>query len=700
MFKCPLCGSEYTQLPTLYTHIEHKHESSVPKNMQPDQYYYFLKTGKEHGKCIVCGMHTFWNEATGKYKRFCEMKKCKDKYREEFKKRMIGKYGKTSLLDDPEQQKKMLAHRSISGEYKWSDGKKFTYTGSYELDFLKFLDVFMNFSSDDVMAPSPHTYYYLYEGKNHFYIPDFFIPSLNLEIEIKDGGNNSNTHHKIQAVDKVKEKLKDKVLTSQKKYSYIKLTNKVYDPFFQLLNQMKSNYQANGDDMKPIFIIAESLSSVEGEPVLESINIKNDPRKFDEQMLRMYALDEISKSNNSDDLNYALLRSNTLIKALSEIDGNEPYMQKIKGIKTTIEDKLKNLSNDVSSDSECSEVTEDFILHESTSELDIYDKYLKAEPKFNESGVLLEFFFSAESRKVNKAYKYTDRYKFGFLVKNLDLIMKNMIVRGGSNLNGLDRIRPNLLKMVDRCKSERDVNYLRRDLSAGKAMLASIAKRNPSARKSALKHITWMDTTYREALNNKMKEFRSNAVKESFVSSSDEVKNLNHYQFIIDNCTDINEIKKAHKDLTNDIEALLHSEYGINRAYLERLNDYLMTIEIKIESIGESVKESTMSAHPKYVYFAITDEEATKGYINYPKGEYTYKGVNLSVAGLKKFITDYGMTSEVNKYTIIDIDKFNIADNIIPDAEYDMISVKLPFKIKITNVHSLNGKHDFPVARP
>ena len=46
----------------------------------------------------------------------------------------------------------------------------------------------MNFDSDDVMTPSPHTYYYEYGGEKKFYIPDVYIPSLNLEIEIKQGG--------------------------------------------------------------------------------------------------------------------------------------------------------------------------------------------------------------------------------------------------------------------------------------------------------------------------------------------------------------------------------------------------------------------------------------------------------------------------------------------------------------------------------
>lgn len=270
MFNCELCGEKYTTADAIYEHLDEEHSDSIPKNFTPSQYFYFLKTGKEHGRCVVCKSNTHWNPVTTKYHRFCEKKSCKDTYTEEFKKRMIGKYGRVHLLNDPTHQRKMLSNRSISGEYEWSDGKKVGYTGTYELDFLKFLDVFMDFDSSDIMAPSPHTYYYIYEGEEKFYIPDFFIPSLNLEIEVKDGGDNPNTHHKIQGVDKVKEKLKDAVLTSQKQFSYVKIVNKKYDSFFDILMQMKKQFQDTGKENDPIYILTESFIP-EVAPVSESM---------------------------------------------------------------------------------------------------------------------------------------------------------------------------------------------------------------------------------------------------------------------------------------------------------------------------------------------------------------------------------------------------------------------------------------------
>ena len=221
--------------------------------MTPWQFSYYLRTGKTYSNCVICKGKTKWNEKTHKYNRLCEKESCHNAYREIFKNRMIGKYGKTTLLDDPEQQKKMLANRRISGEYVWRDHvHKSTYTGSYEKSFLEFLDKIMNFDPNDIMAPSPHTYYYEYEGKNHFYIPDFFIPSLDLEIEIKDGGDNINKHPKIQAIDKVKEALKDRVMLKNQ-FSYIKITNMNNSIFLDFLSKAKE--QSFDKVQKPIFMI-------------------------------------------------------------------------------------------------------------------------------------------------------------------------------------------------------------------------------------------------------------------------------------------------------------------------------------------------------------------------------------------------------------------------------------------------------------
>ena len=246
---CKFCDKLMKDEEQYADHIETKHQEMIIPGMVPRQFVYFLRTGKTHGNCVMCKGETKWNPKTNKYHRFCDNPKCKEEYRETFKNRMIGKYGKVVLCNDPEMQRKMLAARKISGKYQFSDHNPnhvIPYTGSYELDFLMFLDLIMDFPFEDIMSPSPHTFFYEYEGKKHFYIPDVFIPSLNLEIEIKDGGDNPNTHPKIMAVDKVKEQLKDAVMADKSvPFNYIKIVNKEYKKFFKYL-EIAKEYDGKG----------------------------------------------------------------------------------------------------------------------------------------------------------------------------------------------------------------------------------------------------------------------------------------------------------------------------------------------------------------------------------------------------------------------------------------------------------------------
>lgn len=253
--QCKFCEKIFTDPDQYVAHLEKRHLDMLPSNMTAYQFYYFIKTGKDHGNCVICKSPTGWNPKTKKYHRFCKNPRCKEAYVKTFRNRMIGRYGKITLLNDPEQQKKMLANRKISGTYTWSDRvHQFVYTGSYELSFLEFLDTIMDFDPDDIITPSPHTYEYIYDGATHFYIPDMFIPSLDLEIEIKDGGDNPNMHHKIQDVDKIKERLKDEVMMSNKAFNYLKIVNKQNDRFFDYLQVAKANF-ANGQGDKKIFML-------------------------------------------------------------------------------------------------------------------------------------------------------------------------------------------------------------------------------------------------------------------------------------------------------------------------------------------------------------------------------------------------------------------------------------------------------------
>jgi len=245
IYKCPFCDAKYISTDknknalakqSLYKHMEDNHTDELG-DMSPAQVYFNHKYNKTGGKCVICKKATKWNETTERYERFC-CEKCKEEYRKQFLKNMEKRPDWN--LNDPDVQKKMLSNRKISGYYQWSDGKsKIPYVGSYEREFLEFLDEMMGYEAKDIMSPAPQIFEYKYDGKSHFYIPDFYICSLNLVVEIKDGGDNPNKHHKIQDVDKKKEAIKDSVMYKQKNIEYIKVVDKDYSIFMNYLISLK-----------------------------------------------------------------------------------------------------------------------------------------------------------------------------------------------------------------------------------------------------------------------------------------------------------------------------------------------------------------------------------------------------------------------------------------------------------------------------
>ena len=254
-YKCPVCSNKiYLRFGDWANHIDVNHPDLIPEDWTPARYLYFLQTGMREGHCVECKQPTDWNEGSQKYERYCKNPACKQKYIKRAKSRMVGKYGKEHILDDPSIQRKMQAAKHISGKVKFDDGGYVEYVGTYEKEFLEMLNTF-GFSSNDIISPSPNTYYYYYKNDNDpenegekFYIPDFFIPSLNLEIEIK---TQMNTHHKIQDIDKVKEKLKDEMMMSIPSIRYMKLSDKDYTSFFDLLINIREESEKERIIVKP-----------------------------------------------------------------------------------------------------------------------------------------------------------------------------------------------------------------------------------------------------------------------------------------------------------------------------------------------------------------------------------------------------------------------------------------------------------------
>lgn len=230
VWKCPCCKHPYRTKNAMYDHMYKDHSDEIPDGMSAAQYAFNIRNNKTFGLCVQCRTnHTPWNEAAERYDRFCGPQ-CRNAYVVEAKRRMIQKYGKAHLLDDPKFQQKMQDGRSIAGQYKFADETLVPYLGSYEYDFLNYINNTYNWNGTEVLR-APMTFEYEYEARTHIYMPDYFLPNFNLIVEIKDGGSNPNMHHKIQEVDKVKEALKDDVMRSQTKYNYIKIVNKEYQTF-------------------------------------------------------------------------------------------------------------------------------------------------------------------------------------------------------------------------------------------------------------------------------------------------------------------------------------------------------------------------------------------------------------------------------------------------------------------------------------
>lgn len=245
-YTCPVCKQKYKTLAGWGDHMDKIHPNERPEGYSTSRFFYKVKTGKTAGVCRTCKGPTQWNETSMKYAQFCTNPKCKEAYVKIAKQRMRNVYGKEYILDDPNIQKKMLAHRKISGFYTFQDGGRIGYVGSYERNFLMMLDTLLSWPSNDIIGPSPHVYYYDYENKeydkNHegrkFYIPDYYLPSLNLEIEIKQ---QTSTNQEFNKINRVKEKLKDDIMQKNKKVNYLKINDNDFREFFTYLENVKND---------------------------------------------------------------------------------------------------------------------------------------------------------------------------------------------------------------------------------------------------------------------------------------------------------------------------------------------------------------------------------------------------------------------------------------------------------------------------
>ena len=231
---CPLCRRKDFK-DKLIRHIEKDHEDIIG-DISAEQFLYD-KTHPGSGKCIVCGNKTDWNEKTGKYHRLCSNPRCKEEMRAKFKKNMIRVHGKVSLLDDAAHQAKMLANRGISGTYIYSDGTKFTYTGSYEHKAIEFMDKVLNCNSKDIIMPGPVIDYTDQYGNSRQWITDIYYVPYNLIIEVKDGGDNPNNRQMDEY--RAKQVSKEAELIKLGEYNYLRLVDNKFVQLMEVLALLK-----------------------------------------------------------------------------------------------------------------------------------------------------------------------------------------------------------------------------------------------------------------------------------------------------------------------------------------------------------------------------------------------------------------------------------------------------------------------------
>ena len=246
-YKCPFCGKSYYR-EDLIRHVGNKHEDELPEDFTPTRYVFNYVNRKPltyHGICTECKKPTPWDENKARYDRQCGSPECRKSYLAKFENNMMRTKGVTRISATAAGQEKMLANRKISGKYKMSDGQEKTYTGSYELKALKFMDKILHIKSDDILCPGP-ILEYTYEGKTHLYITDFYYQPYNLIIEVKDGGDNPNTRD--MPIYRAKQMAKEQFIIKHTNYNYLRLTNNNLEQLLATFLELKYSLVENNGE--------------------------------------------------------------------------------------------------------------------------------------------------------------------------------------------------------------------------------------------------------------------------------------------------------------------------------------------------------------------------------------------------------------------------------------------------------------------
>ena len=213
-YKSPFDDKEFKTVLELEKYVSSKYKSKIPKKYKDDVSHFLYDKRNKPGVCQICKTPTKWDSKKKRYKLLCEpvtIKRmlsdpfrvirtlfknrgntCQEVMRKNYLENIERVHGTDNLMNSIEYQQKLLESRSIAKFVKFK-GKEFTVIGNYEK---KFVEVFnrIAISSRELEAPGPIVKYTTYDNNIKEHISDFFLPSINTVVSIKDGGDNRNTH--------------------------------------------------------------------------------------------------------------------------------------------------------------------------------------------------------------------------------------------------------------------------------------------------------------------------------------------------------------------------------------------------------------------------------------------------------------------------------------------------------------------------
>lgn len=321
-YKCPFCVKVFKQPDQLYSHVESFHKENIDDERSVKQIVYDETHPGDH-LCQICKINKcVWNEKTGRYSTLCSNPACREEARRRFRENYKKKNGKEHTLNDPEIQKEMMKRRKTSGIYRFKDGRVLPYISSYEEDFLKFVDLSLGLTVDEIKE-CPFVFFYKYEDEKHFYIPDYYIEPLDLIVEIK--ADSDVTHPKILAIDKEKEKLKEEAVKKDGTHNYIKICDKEYESFVTLYEMLKNETVTQNPSREKIVLIPERKETIKGFKMPELKFIAND-----KVMCNSFIMKKIFEKSDGI-LKVSLVVDSCNLKA-NDLYKIEPY-NKISGIK-------------------------------------------------------------------------------------------------------------------------------------------------------------------------------------------------------------------------------------------------------------------------------------------------------------------------------------------------------------------------------